>query len=256
MEVEDILKRRLHHTKLDLTQAACAVSGKSRIALERDFLKGIPFAYLLQKAEFYHHTFHVNSHVLIPRPETEELVDMIIGESKKVKRPFSSVLDVGTGSGVILLSLLSADAAMTGLGVDLSPDALKVAETNARRLRLLPRCALKKSDRLNEVDDVFELIVSNPPYIKAQVHRNLVHQQVDQHEPHMALFLDDQEYHSWFQSFFTQVKKHLKPDGLFMMEGHELELDEQAKLLLELGFTNVSVLNDLAGAKRFLKAKN
>ncbi|WP_408097581.1 HemK/PrmC family methyltransferase [Peredibacter sp. HCB2-198] len=239
------------HYRLELDQAACSISSKVTKELEGDFLKGVPFAYLLEKAEFYENVFYVNSRVLIPRPETEELVDILVRE----KKTYSNVLDVGTGSGVILLSLLLKNVAATGMGVDLSPDALKVAQTNARRLRLLDRCEFLKSDRLKEVHDFFELIVSNPPYIKAKSHRNLVHQQVDQHEPHMALYLDDQDYHSWFASFFTQVRDHLIPGGVFMMEGHELELEAQAKILKELGFQEVIVLKDLGGSNRFLRGK-
>ncbi|WPU64602.1 HemK/PrmC family methyltransferase [Peredibacter starrii] len=250
-EVQDILKHRLTHPKLALDQASCSVSVKTTKELENDFLKGIPFAYLLEKAEFYENVFYVNSRVLIPRPETEEFVDILVRE----KKSYSNVLDVGTGSGVILLSLLLKNVALTGLGVDLSPDALKVAQTNARRLRLLDRCEFLKSDRLKEVHESFELIVSNPPYIKSKSHRDLVHQQVDMHEPHMALFLDDQNYNAWFTTFFTQVRDHLLPGGVFMMEGHELELEAQAKILKELSFQEVIVIKDFGGSNRFLRGK-
>lgn len=187
--------------------------------------------------------------MLVPRPETEELVDMLVRE----KRTYSNILDVGTGSGVILLSLLLKDVAHTGMGVDLSPEALQVARINARRLHLQDRCEFLKSDRLKEVNESFELIVSNPPYIKSSAHRDLVHQQVDQHEPHMALYLNDEDYHSWFLTFFKQVKEHLIPGGVFMMEGHELELEDQAKMLSELGFQKVFVIKDLGGSNRFLR---
>ena len=241
----------MNHCRLELDQASCSISGKSIKELEHDFLKGVPFAYLLEQADFYENRFYVNSRVLIPRPETEELVDILVRE----KKSYSNVLDVGTGSGVILLSLLLKNVACTGLGVDLSPEALKVAQTNARRLRLLDRCEFLKSDRLKEVHEFFELIVSNPPYIKSKGHRELVHQQVDKHEPHMALFLDDQTYNAWFTTFFTQVRDHLIPGGVFMMEGHELELEGQAVMLKELGFQDVVVINDLGGSNRFVRGK-
>jgi release factor glutamine methyltransferase len=200
-------------------------------------------------SEFYHHKFYVDQHVLIPRPETEYMIDMLVNEFKgKVQR----VLDVGTGSGVIVLSLVNAGVGKTGVGVDISPEALRVAEINCNRLRLNQKVSLIKSDRLTKVEGVFDLIVSNPPYIKASSHRNLVHDSVDKHEPHQALYLPDDYYVLWFEDFFQEVRSHL--NGTFMMEGHELELDEQAIMLGRLGFQNVQILKDLTQTKRYLKA--
>ena len=177
------------------------------------------------------------------------MVDLLVQEFKgKSVR----VLDVGTGSGVILLSLLSAGVGKSGVGVDISPEALRVAKINCQRLRLQEKVSLIKSDRLTKVEGSFDLIVSNPPYIKASSHRSLVHTSVDRHEPHQALYLPDDYYVLWFEDFFQEVRAHLK--GTFMMEGHELELEEQAKMLGRLGFQKVQVLVDLSGTKRFVRA--
>jgi release factor glutamine methyltransferase len=206
-------------------------------------------ATLMGFSEFYHHRFYVDQHVLIPRPETEYMVDMLVNEFKgKVQR----VLDVGTGSGVIVLSLLNAGVGKNGVGVDISPEALRVAQINCNRLRLKHKTTLVKSDRLTKVEGIFDLIVSNPPYIKASSHKSLVHVSVDKHEPHQALYLPDDYYVLWFEDFFQEVRAHL--NGTFMMEGHELELDEQAKMLGRLGFSMVEVLKDLTQTKRYLKA--
>lgn len=220
------------------------------LSLQEEFLKGTPLATLMGFSEFYNHRFFVDHHVLIPRPETEYMVDLLVQEFKgKCQR----VLDVGTGSGVILLSLLNAGVGKSGVGVDISPEALRVAKINCQRLRLKDKASLIKSDRLTKVEGSFDLIVSNPPYIKASSHRSLVHNSVDKHEPHQALYLPDDYYVLWFEDFFQEVRAHLK--GTFMMEGHELELDEQAKMLGRLGFQNVEVLKDLTGTKRYLKAR-
>jgi release factor glutamine methyltransferase len=234
MEVEEIL----HKEKMDSA------------ALEESLLKGIPFQYLLEESEFYGNKFYVNSDVLIPRPETEFLVDMI---SQEFKGKANRVLDVGTGSGVILLSLLASNVGKSGVGVDISPEALKVATINAKKLQLDSKVSLILSDRLDNVEGVFDLIVSNPPYIKASSHRNLVHNSVDQYEPHQALYLPDDYYTFWFEDFFAEIRSHLK--GTFFMEGHELEVEEQSVLLGRLGFQDIKVLADLSGTKRFLKAK-
>lgn len=242
MEVRDILK-------VDLSSPECSVPDKQSSELEEAFLKGVPFAYLLGRAEFYGNEFFINEKVLIPRPETEFLVDLIVQDFKgKAQR----ILDVGTGSGVILLSLLSQNVGKTGVGVDISQDALEVAEINRHRLKLQDKAQLILSDRLKNVDGTFDLIVSNPPYIKAQSHRHLVHESVHNYEPREALYLPDDFYVMWFEDFFQEIRSHLK--GTFFMEGHELELDGQAEMLKRLGFQNISVLKDLSGAKRFLRA--
>lgn len=216
--------------------------------LQGAFLAGVPFCYLLREAEFYHNKFFINQNVLIPRQETEYLVDLIVrGERGSRKR----ILDVGTGSGVILSSLLLNQVGSSGVGVDLSERALEVAQINIKRLDLENRVQLQKSDRLFDVEGIFDLIVSNPPYIKTRGHHSLVHSKVDEFEPHVALYISDEDYDQWFESFFTQVRAHLR--GVFYMEGHELEVERQAKKLEELGFTEVAVLRDLSDAPRFIK---
>jgi release factor glutamine methyltransferase len=213
-------------------------------------LLGKPLDYLLGFSEFYGLKFYINSNVLIPRPETELLVDLIIQD----KRNFENGLDVGTGSGVILLSLLNQGKIKEGVGVDLSLKALKVAEVNAKRFKLTSEVQFKVSDRLANVFEKFNLIVSNPPYIKASSHKHLVHQTVDSYEPQMALYLKDDEYENWFEVFFKQIKEHLNPTGVFMMEGHELELSSQSEQLKKLGFKEVQVIKDYSKRDRFLKA--
>jgi release factor glutamine methyltransferase len=201
-------------------------------------------------AEFFGENFFVNPHVLIPRPETEQLVDLVLQDpdSKNIK----TILDVGTGSGVILLTLLRHLPEATGLGLDISDYALDVAQTNAKHHRLDLRGKFKLSDRLERVNKKFDLIISNPPYIKLTSHRKLVHKSVDAFEPPEALYLPDFEYSKWFEVFFTQLKDHLAPHGKFLMEGHELELQNQAKQLIQIGFSNASVLKDFSGCDRFL----
>lgn len=248
MEVGDILKKR-HTDSVSLDDAEDSISEKTFNELSEVFLKGVPFQYLLEQSEFFGHNFYVNRDVLIPRPETEYLVDLLV---KEFKGKVTKVLDVGTGSGVILLSLLAGNVGKSGVGVDISPEALEVAKINAKRLNLETKASLILSDRLNKVEGTFDLIVSNPPYIKASSHRSLVHDSVDEHEPHGALYLPDDYYAFWFEDFFAEIRGHLK--GTFFMEGHELELDEQAKMLGRLGFQNIQVLNDMTGIKRYLRA--
>jgi release factor glutamine methyltransferase len=249
-DLVDIFRYRLKNPLISLELSEFTLSELDSQKLEEHFLKGTPLATLMGFSEFYHHRFYVNEHVLIPRPETEYMVDLLVQEFKgKAQR----VLDVGTGSGVIILSLLDAGVGKNGVGVDISTDALKVAEINRQRLRLKHKLTLIQSDRLTKAEGIFDLIVSNPPYIKATSHKSLVHASVDKHEPHEALYLPDDYYVLWFEDFFQEVRAHL--NGTFMMEGHELELEDQAKMLGRLGFQKIQVMNDLTGTKRYVRAE-
>jgi release factor glutamine methyltransferase len=250
-DIHDILKNKLKNESLDLNSSTYLSSTQLTSVIQKSLLCGHPLAYLMGFSEFYYHRFFVNQHVLVPRPETEWLVDLIKQENQIA---IENVLDVGVGSGVILLSLISHGVGKSGIGVDISEDALEVARINCFRLRLESKVQFICSDRLSKVPGVFDLIVSNPPYIKASSHRSLVHESVDLHEPPMALYLEDDVYERWFEEFFISIRHHL--NGVFWMEGHELEVENQSKQLMSLGFNDVTIFNDLAGRPRYIKAKS
>ncbi len=238
---------RLHSNPLlTLDESNFSFSQKYSSLLKSNLKKGIPFVYLIGEAEFYSRLFFISPDVLIPRQETEFLVDYLVNQ----KRIFNKALDVGTGSGVIILSLLLSGLVREGVGSDISNEALLVAQANNFRLRA--GCRFVTSDRLYDISETFDLIVSNPPYIKENLHRGLVHAKVDQFEPYSSLYLKDEDYSFWFEIFFTQVKKQLNPGGLFIMEGHEMELQSQSHQLRSLGFDQVQVIQDLAGVDRFV----
>ena len=245
----DILKAKTKRPLLQLEDAWIGVPLSTIKTLEKELLTGVPLAYQMDFAEFYKNRFLVNSNVLIPRPETEYLVDLIVNEFKEKK---SHILDVGTGSGAILLSLLKEGVAPSGTGVDISTAALEVCSINATRFRLTPQLLI--SDRMSQVTGLYDLIVSNPPYIKASSHKAMVQETVDRFEPKEALYLEDSEYFDWFLEFFTGVKTQLR--GHFFMEGHELEVGFQADMLTQMGFQKVSVILDQYGKERFLRAEH
>lgn len=205
---------------------------------------------MLEESEFYGRHFHVNPHVLIPRPETELLVDLIVQKKKK----YHSMVDVGVGSGVILLTLLGEGVSEKGLGLDLSREALRIAEKNASNLRI-SKAEFQLSDRLKNTLEKFDLIVSNPPYIKSIAHREGVHENVDKFEPGLALYIPDGDYEEWFRTFFSQVYERLHSGGEFYMEGHESELQVQSHWLREAGLTDEEVIKDWTGRERFLFAR-
>lgn len=250
LDVQDILILHTQNQVLELSQSKFEISPVLTQKLKILFLAGTPLAVLMGFSEFYGHRFFVNEHVLIPRPETEAMVDLLV----KPKLNFKTILDVGTGSGVIALTLLDQGIAQTAVATDLSLNALNVAITNAHRLRLSGCCEFLLSDRLEKITTKFDLIISNPPYIKESSHRAGVHQSVDSHEPKIALYLPDDEYETWFRVFFTQVKNHLNPGGMFLMEGHELEVPHQVCELDQLGFSKTVALDDFTQRPRYLQA--
>ena len=204
-----------------------------------EFETGKPIAYIFGMSYFLDFPFLINQNVLIPRFETELLVELaqkFIEHNKHVQR----IADIGCGPGTIGLSLLRMVQRPLELhAYDISSSALEVFEQNRARFATHFHSAsvIKsfKSDRLNGIDEKYHLIVSNPPYIKQENDLTLVHKNVQRYEPAIALFLPDEIYLKWFQEFFAQVDRCLLPGGQFIMEGHEHHLEELAKYLPQHG---------------------
>lgn len=236
-----------------------AILPKVKFALAQ-ILSGIPIQYVVAQTYFYDGLFYVDSEVLIPRFETEILVEEAVKFARKLTRSKDDVLqiaDVGTGSGCILLSFLKAmSSRCEAMALDISMPALEVAKKNYRRYRYNIQCETKivfvQNDRLEGISRQFDLILSNPPYIKMEMDKELVHKNVAKYEPHQALFIGDSNYQDWFIKFFNQVKECLLPRGLFIMEGHERHLEELFQLALQLGFEG-EILKDYNNQNRFLK---
>lgn len=221
-------------------------------------LEGIPFEYIRKKAFFFNSEFFVDENVLIPRFETEILADLAIKEISK--NQYTKICDIGTGPGTIGLSILRELKIPVEMTLsDISKKALDVASKNYYFLNFgihpETKVNFSLSDRLSNIDTKFDLILSNPPYIKESFDRSLVHQKVIEYEPKIALFIEDEIYEKWFDLLFTQVYNHLDEGGTFIMEGHEGHLQDQAALLKNKNFKFVEVIKDLTGQDRFLKAK-
>ena len=186
--------------------------------------------------------FVVNEHVLIPRQDTEILVESVL----KVLEPEMKILDMCTGSGCILLSLLKLSKGVSGVGVDISEKALKVAKTNREKLNL--EAELLQSDLFEMVEGDFDVIVSNPPYIRTAVIEELK-EEVKFHDPYIAL--DGKEDGLYFyRKIVKSGLKHLKRGGRLYFEiGHD-QGEDVKKLMEEAGFEKVTVKKDLAGLDR------
>ena len=202
----------------------------------------IPLQHITNEQEFMGLGFFVNEHVLIPRQDTETLVEEVL----RYLHDGMKILDMCTGSGCILLSLLKYSNACEGVGVDISADALEVAKENARRLSLAPQWI--NSNLFENVEGTFDIIVSNPPYIKTDVIENL-EPEVKDHEPFIALD-GDTDGLKFYRIISKEAREHLLRGGMLFFEiGHD-EKDEVVTIMEEEGYREVTALKDLAGNDR------
>jgi len=202
----------------------------------------IPLQHLTHTAYFMGLSFYVNEHVLIPRMDTEVLVETALASIPRKAR----VLDMCTGSGCILLSLLHEQKDCSGLGVDISEEALKVAGINGERLGI--NAEFLKSNLFEKVEGIFDLIVSNPPYIPSQVIPQLM-SEVKDHEPVLAL--DGKADGLYFyRKIISQAWAYLKPDGWLMFEIGSDQGEALDRMLTEADYEGVRIIKDLAGHDR------
>jgi len=214
-------------------------------------LKGIPIQHLVGHVSFMDVHLQVDASVLIPRFETEELVEHALQRCSKVD-PFR-FLDAGTGSGAIAIALAKALPQVQGVALDCSPEALKVAQSNARLNGVETRLSFVKSDWLSAVEGRFELIVANPPYIPSAQIETLA-SEVRDHDPRLALD-GGEDGLSAIQTLATQAKGHLCPQGWLLLEIGQGQADVIYRLLNDVGYRNISVYADLSGIERIVEAQ-
>jgi release factor glutamine methyltransferase len=210
----------------------------------------IPIQYILGEASFYGRIFYVNPAVLIPRPETEELVRLILNHPQAPSAN-CRILDVGTGSGCIGITLSLELPQADVIAIDISDEALDVAARNAKELN--SKVQLLKYDILrNNVPGLFDIIVSNPPYI-ASDERESMSRNVVAYEPHLALFVDNIDPLLFYKAIVKQAEVTLKHNGLLAVEVNERFGNEVAQWFTQNKFENVEVIKDLFGKDRFVK---
>lgn len=212
-----------------------------------------PIQYIIGKTEFYGLPFKLSNNVLIPRPETEELVDWVISKFKSQKSKIR-VLDIGTGSGCIAISLAKNLPDCKIVALDISSEALKIAKENAK----LNNVEVKfiAADILNwnlELDNLkFEVIVSNPPYVRA-LEKNQMKKNVLVFEPHLALFVEDEDSLLFYRKIIQLTNKILKSKGQLFFEINEYLGKETVKLLRDNGFEEIELKSDIFGKDRIIK---
>lgn len=214
-----------------------------------------PIQYILNEAFFYDLKLYVDERVLIPRPETEELVDIVIKENDNIRDKSLKIIDIGTGSGCIALSLKAAQKEWNIVGVDVSNEALEVARENRKRLKL--EVDLEQFDILNyypsPAHNSFDIIVSNPPYIgsseKSKMYKNVL-----DYEPHLALFSDENDPLNFYKAIIDFSHYYLNPNGKIYVEMNEYYALDTLSLFKDRGYMNSVILKDLSGKNRFIRA--
>jgi len=214
-----------------------------------------PIQYILGKTNFFGLTFKVNHHVLIPRPETEELVQLIINDVQlKKSNKKITILDIGTGSGCIAVTLAKKLKNASVWAIDISEKALQIAKENAIinnvSVTYLHKDILENTNFLT----YFDIIVSNPPYVREKEKTN-IKPNVIENEPHIALFVDDDNPLLFYDKIADFAKSHLKTDGILYFEINQYLGDATKKLLKRKDFSTVELHKDIFDNDRMIKAK-
>jgi len=253
LNAEHLLAHTLDRTRMELYLEFERILGEAELVPLRDLVRrrgeGEPLQHLLGTVEFCGQTFLCDRRAMVPRPETEELVEFLKSE---IRNPKSEIVDVGTGSGVIALSLAAEFPEAKILAVDVSEEALALAEENAARLNLSDKVRFLKSHLLEKVDGAFDLIVANLPYISTQDRHTLSREVL--RDPEVALFAGAQG-DELVRELIAQAPARLRPGGLLALE---IGLGQSQGLLSSLAekkFSDIYSKNDYSGVIRFLFAR-
>ena len=211
-----------------------------------------PMAYILKTREFWSLPFIVSSDTLVPRPDSETLIEAVLEHIPETRRNLS-ILDLGTGSGCLLLSLLSKFSNAIGIGVDASEAALDIAKQNAAALGLEERATFVVSDWTEKVEDQFDIVIANPPYIPSSDIPNL-EADVAQYEPLAALDGGANGLDS-YRKILRQLPKVLTDDASIFLESGAGQASAVSKMVREIGFQHIETKKDLAGIERCVIGK-
>lgn len=215
-------------------------------------VKGEPLQYVTGKAQFMEREFLVNSAVLIPRPETEELVKWIVDEYGESS---FSLLDIGTGSGCIALSIKALRQNTSIMAIDISQDALTVARENARRLNVDVEFAKVNIFSQLALNRKFDVVVSNPPYVRECEKTKMLPNVLD-YEPHIALFVPDDDPLKFYRRIAElSVDELLNDNGKLYFEINSAFGNEVCAMLKDMGFRDVTLRRDFTGRDRMVSAR-
>ena len=209
-----------------------------------------PIQYILGETFFYDLKFEVNENTLIPRPETEELVALILnsntGTQKKLK-----ILDIGTGSGCIAISLAKNIPNAQVFALDVSEKAIKMAQKNAKLNEVTITFLYQSILETDNLNQQFDIIVSNPPYIR-NLEKSEINKNVLDYEPHLALFVENDDALLFYRKIAQLAKKNLNQNGQLFFEINQYLGKETLKLIEDLGFKNIQLHQDIYGNDRMI----
>ncbi len=253
LNAEHLLAHVLGRKRIELYLEFERVLTEPELAPLRDVVKhrgeGEPLQHLLGTVEFCGLTFLCDKRAMVPRPETEELVELI---ESRIENRKSRIVDVGTGSGVIALSLAIKFPEAEILGVDISDDALTLAQENAARLNLADRIRFLRSNLLENVDGTFDLVVANLPYISTQDRHTLSREVL--HDPALALFASARG-DELVRELIAQAPSQLRADGILALEIGIGQSEALFSALAEKNYRDIYSKNDYSGVTRFLFAR-
>jgi release factor glutamine methyltransferase len=217
--------------------------------------KEVPIQYLLGKTSFYGLDFEVNENVLIPRPETEELVEWVITESSKLEKSKKiKILDIGTGSGCIAVSLAKNIPHADVYAIDISKKALDTAKRNAVNNKVDITFLFQNILEIEGLKYDFDIIVSNPPYVR-NLEKEEIKKNVLDYEPHLALFVDDNDALVFYKKIAALAKNNLVESGQLYFEINQYLGKEMTDLLEEMNFKNIELRKDIYDNDRMISCK-
>jgi len=253
LNAEHLLAHVLRRKRIELYLEFERELAEAELAPLRELVKrraqGEPLQHLLGTVEFCGLTFLCDKRAMIPRPETEQLVEVLKSE---VRNPKSEIMDVGTGSGVIALCLAAEFPGAQILAVDISNDALTLAQENAARLNLAERVRFLKSNLLENVEGVFDVIVANLPYVSTQERHTLSREVL--HDPEVAVFASTRG-DELVRELIAQAPSRLRPGGMLALEIGIGQSEPLFSALAEKNYRDISSKTDYSGVTRFLFAR-
>jgi release factor glutamine methyltransferase len=247
-----------HHLGIKRIDLALRPELRTQVQDTDDFEKSLdqlarhrPIQYIMGQTEFAGMTFKVDESVLIPRPETEELVHWITETALHLTSP--RILDIGTGSGCIPISLSKRIQGAEVHALDISPMALEIARDNARRLQAEVRFFQHDILGPEELDLSYDVLVSNPPYVRKS-EKGMMRDNVLKHEPELALFVDDEDPLLFYRRISEHALRSVESGGYLFFEINEALADRTIALLADGPFTDIEVKKDIYGKDRMIRA--
>ena len=226
------------------------VSANIIFKLEKLILRRVnkePISKILGRRDFWGRTFSINKNVLDPRGDTETLIDYVIGKPRK------TVLELGTGSGVIAVTLACEWKEVQVTAIDISEDALLLAQINAEKFNVQDKIHFLKSDWFDNVEGMFDLIISNPPYV-GWMEQDEISIEVKKYDPEIALFAGNDGFDA-YKRIIPNLAKFLNPDGFVVLEIGASQSKKVKNMMNSFGFFDVEIVKDLFGKDRLITSK-